>query len=275
MKTKTRFALNHMVAPNLPVQEFFRLTREAGISCVEIRNDLPGVAIADGTPPAETQAKAATEGITILSINALQRFNEWNTTREMEAISLARYAQECGAPALVLCPVCDHSDRRSEGQRLEDLQASLRALAPILRERGVIGLVEPLGFAESSLRSKRQAVEAITAVGEERTFQLLHDTFHHHVAGEPQVFPEWTGLVHISGVEDRQVSELRDVYRVLVGPTDIVGNVAQIDALRSGGYDGYFSFEPFAESVQGKNNIAAALPASLAYLEKEGFSVER
>jgi 2-keto-myo-inositol isomerase len=272
---KTNFALNHVAAPNLPIQEFFCLTREIGISSVEIRNDLPGVAIADGTPPAEIKAKAAAERITILSINALQRFNEWNKTREMETISLARYAQDCGAPALVLCPVCDRTDRRNETQRLEDLQTSLHALAPILREHGVIGLIEPLGFIESSLRSKRQAAQAVTAVGEERTFQLLHDTFHHQVSGETEIFPELTGLVHISGVEDRQVSDLRDECRALVGPADIIANVAQIRALRSGGYDGYFSFEPFAKSVQGRNNIAAALPASLAYLEKEAFAAEQ
>ena len=37
-----RFALNHMVAPHLPLAEFFALARRLGLADVEIRNDLAG-----------------------------------------------------------------------------------------------------------------------------------------------------------------------------------------------------------------------------------------
>ena len=43
---------------------------------------------------------------------------------------------------------------------------------------------------------------AIRAAGGEGCYRLVHDTFHHHLAGETAFFPEWTGLVHISGVTD-------------------------------------------------------------------------
>ena len=66
---------------------------------------------------------------------------------------------------------------------------ALTALAPLLRSTGVVGLVEPLGFPECSLRLKREALDAIDAVEGADVFKLVHDTFHHHVAGETEIFP--------------------------------------------------------------------------------------
>ena len=87
-----------------------------------------------------------------------------------------------------------------------DLVAALKAMAPILRERGLVGLVEPLGFPISSMRTKRQAVAAIDEAGGGDVYRLVHDTFHHHLAGETEFFPERTGIVHISGVVDPDVA---------------------------------------------------------------------
>ena len=262
------FALNHIVSPSRDFADFARLTRDLGITSVEIRNDLQGVEIADGTPAEDVKAAADAAGVEILSINALQRFNDWNATREEEAVSLARYAAKCGARALVLCPVNSVDDRRSETQRVDDLRRSLQALRPILRDHGLTGLVEPLGFEESSLRLKRVAVDAIDAVEGGDTFTLVHDTFHHYLAGESEIFPERTGLVHISGVEDRSLAhnDIRDQHRILVGEGDLLGNVAQIKALRQGGYRGPFSFEPFADSVHVMTDVAGALRESIALI---------
>ena len=130
--------------------------------------------------------------------------------------------------------------------------------------------VEPLGFEECSLRRKSQAVRAFEEVpGARDTFRLVHDTFHHHLAGEPQMFPERTGLAHISGVTDPTlaIADMRDAHRVLVDAGDRLGNLAQIRALRRGGYAGPFSFEPFAESVQKAPDIAAQLSASMRFIE--------
>src|SRR3954453_980551 len=178
MATPITFALNHIVSPHRKFADFARLTRDLGITAVEIRNDLQGVEIVDGTLAEDVKAAADAAGVEILSINALQRFNEWNPTRENEAVALARYAATCGAKALVLCPVNSVDDHRSEPQRVDDLRRSLQALRPILRDHGVTGLVEPLGFEESSLRRKRVAVYAIDAVEGADTFSLVNDTFH-------------------------------------------------------------------------------------------------
>ncbi len=64
------------------------------------------------------------------------------------------------------------------------------------------------------------------------------------------MFPQWTGLVHISGVEDASLplEQIRDEHRVLVGPDDRCTALLQILALMEG-YSGPYSFEPFAASV--------------------------
>ncbi len=72
------FSLNHMVAPRLAHIAFFDLARRLGLDSVEIRNDLKGVALADGTSGRQVGAAAKARGLRILSINALQRFNLWN-----------------------------------------------------------------------------------------------------------------------------------------------------------------------------------------------------
>ncbi|SPZ47778.1 putative sugar epimerase [Agrobacterium tumefaciens] len=36
-----RFAINHITAPKLSLEEFFATARELGLTEVEIRNDLP------------------------------------------------------------------------------------------------------------------------------------------------------------------------------------------------------------------------------------------
>ena len=188
----------------------------------------------------------------------------------MEARALATYARDCGAEALVLCPVNDWSFRPAEGPRVDGLRRALAELAPILSAFGLIGLVEPLGFAESSLRLKREAVEAIDAVGGDKVFRLVPDTFHHAVAGENEIFPERVGLVHISGVEAEDVAlwSMRDLHRVLVGPRDRIGNVEQIRRLVEGGYAGCFSFEPFAASDSTTRQRTSDIAESIAFLSR-------
>jgi 2-keto-myo-inositol isomerase len=263
------YALNHMVAPRRTFAGLAELATSLGLDQVEIRNDLDGVPIRDGTPPARIREQAEAAGVRILSINALQRFNDWNDERAAEAAALARYARDCGAPALVLCPVNGVSYRLSESERQRNLRHALQALAPILGEAGIIGLVEPLGFAESSLRLKSDVVEAIDELDLGDCFRLVHDTFHHHLAGEARMFPEWTGLVHISGVdEDLPLERLRDEHRVLVGAQDLSDALLQILALMEG-YSGPYSFEPFAASVHGLRDITGALESSMHWIDRE------
>ncbi len=265
-----RFALNHIAAPRLRFPRFLDLARELGVTAVEARNDLPGVEIADGTDSGLVRREAEARGVEILSINALYPFDVWDADRAEAAKRLAAYASACGAQALVLCPFNSTEDRRGEPERARDLRRALGALAPILGDHGVRGLVEPLGFRESALRTKRAALDAVREVGAEDRFALLHDTFHHHLAGEAELFPAETGLVHVSGVTDAglPVEAMRDEHRVLVDREDRLGNLEQIRALRQGGYAGPFSFEPFARSVHELSDPAGALRESIAFVAR-------
>ncbi|PZM16478.1 TIM barrel protein [Rhizobium tubonense] len=262
-----RFALNHMCAPSMPIDDFFAMAKLLDVHFVEIRNDLSGNAILDGTPAAAIKDAAVRHGVTIISINALQRFNEWNDTRAEEAKTLIDYARDSDAKALVLVPVNDGSGKE-DGARQSNLRTALQALKLLLDAAGIIGLVEPLGFEICSLSSKTEAVAAIEQLGAQSTFKLVHDTFHHHLAGETATFPRMTGLVHISGVSDPDVSvaNMRDPHRVLVDENDRLDNLGQIKALREAGYIGPFSFEPFAPDVHALERPAVALKASMDYL---------
>lgn len=264
------FGLNHRVAPAAGLTAFFDLAVSLGIADVEVRNELPGVAIADGTPPETVRREAEARGLTILSINALYPFNVWTPERAESAKALIDYAAACGAQGVVLCPLNDPAHRAEDAERLGRLREALAALAPLLRRAGVTGLVEPLGFPESSLRFKREALAAIDAVGEAGTFKLVHDTFHHHVAGETEIFPGRTGLVHISGVADAGVARdaMRDAHRVLVDAGDRLDNLGQIRALAAGGYAGPLSFEPFADSVSNAVDIRSELADSMAAIRR-------
>lgn len=266
--TDIAFALNHMAAPRMGLADFFALAVSLGVSAVEIRNDLPGTAIADGTPPGDVKARAERAGLAIASINALYPFNIWTAERAAQAGALIDYAAACGAKGIVMCPLNDTAYAASDDERLGALRDALAALKPLLERAGVTGLVEPLGFAECALRFKREAVEAIRDVDGVGTFALVHDTFHHHVAGETELFPEMTGLVHVSGVVDPAVpaERMRDPHRVLVDGHDLIDNVGQVRALAAGGYRGPVSFEPFAPAVHARPDIAAALRDSMTFM---------
>jgi len=141
------FALNHMAAPRRSLRDFFALARSLNIATVEIRNDLEGRAIADGTSAGDIRAEADRAGVSIASINALYPFNIWNDERDAQARRLIDYAAACGAKGIVMCPLNDLAYRASEDERLAGMRAALRALKPMLASAGVTGLVEPLGFA--------------------------------------------------------------------------------------------------------------------------------
>ena len=258
-----RFAINHITAPSLSLDAFLAAAGELGLTEVEIRNDLPDIV---GTAdPRDVKAAAEKAGVTILSINALYPFNVWSGDVPARAAALADYAAACGAKALVMCPLNDGTK-----VPFEDLVAALKAMKPILEARGLTGLVEPLGFPVSSLRTKREAVSAIDAADGAAVYRLVHDTFHHHLAGETEFFPERTGLVHISGVTDPAVTVegMLDAHRVLVDGADRLENLAQIRTMLDAGFEGPYSFEPFAAEVHALQDPVVAVRESMAYIAR-------
>lgn len=262
-----RFAMNRTCAPGKSLADFIDLARHAGVSAVEIRNDIEGREFADGTPAAEVRARLDAAGLAVASVNALQRFNDWSADRAAEARHLVAYAQALGAPGLVLCPV--HTPESwTEAEAQAQLRDGLRQLAPILRDHGVTGYVEPLGMRHSTMKRQAMAVAAVSGIDGWDCYQLCYDTFQFFRCGDDRLFPEHIGLAHISGIRraDLPPAELSEPDRGLVFPDDRVGNIGQLQALKAAGYGGFISIEPFDPAVQQDPDLAQHLRASLDYV---------
>jgi 2-keto-myo-inositol isomerase len=93
-------------------------------------------------------------------------------------------AKRINCPQVVLCPWNDADDQRTPAQRSDELVAALNAYGPLFAEAGMTGLVEPLGFAICSLRTKKAALEGIARCKYPESYQLLHDTFPHYLSGD-------------------------------------------------------------------------------------------
>ena len=78
---------------------------------------------------------------------------------------------------------------------------------------------------------------------------MLHDTFHHKLAGEKQFLMDKTGLVHISGVSIIDIkSELTDDYRTIIEKNDLIKNINQIEKFLNNGYNEFFPLSHFPRS---------------------------
>ncbi|OYU18119.1 MAG: sugar epimerase [Rhodobacteraceae bacterium PARR1] len=259
------FALNHMATPNLGWEAFLDLSSSLGCVGVEFRNDLAGP-LFGGADPAVVGAAVKSRGLRFLALAEVKMFNDWSDAKRAEAEALMQIAKAAGAEAVSLIPRNDGvaTDR---GESRKVTETALRELLPMLKAHGLKAMVEPLGFAVCSLRYKDVLADAIHAVSGVGTFFMVHDTFHHALAGFGPIFPDLTGIVHVSGVKDMiPLDDMRDPHRVLVDADDVLGNVAQIRALRAAGYTGPISYEPFAPSV---HNLAApkqALAASMEFI---------
>lgn len=264
-----RFSINHMTVPRCRFDAVMDIAAALGCMGVEFRDDLSGD-LFDGEDPGRVRQAAADRGVRLLALAEVKSFNMWSDDKAREAEDLMKIARACGAEAVALIPRNDGGGR-GNGERQANLRVALRELGPMLEAHGLIGLVEPLGFEISSLRLKSETVDAITALGHADRFRLVHDTFHHHLAGETEVFPELTGIVHISGVTDPtlSVTEMTDAHRVHVDARDRLGNIDQIAALIRGGYDGPISVEAFASSVHESTDPAGDLAGSFDFIRDQ------
>lgn len=247
-------ALNRITMPQVPLRVFLEAAKTMGFDAVEVRNDLAGGTILDSVQPQDVREICEEVGIDIITINALQRFNdreEFLAARVQEFRQLTDIARDAGITAVVLCPVNDLDESRSYDERMADTVRALQVYGPVCRKSGVLAYLEPLGFPQCSLRFKKDAVAAIQQSGFEDCFKIVHDTFHHYLADEQDIFPQMTGLIHMSGVlGGKAPSAITDDDRVLVTEGDVMANREQIDALRAAGYDGYCAFECFSPEVQ-------------------------
>jgi 2-keto-myo-inositol isomerase len=272
----SQIALNRIISDDLDLEAFLKLTRDVGLGKVELRNDLPGKSIIDTLHPQRVRELASQYGIQIITINALQRFNLGSERLRLlkELRDLVEMASSIRCRAVVLCPNNDIGDSRDTDRIRKETLDNLKSFAPLFERAGLIGLVEPLGFTESSLGSLVAAVDIIRET-DCSCYKVVHDTFHHHLGPESAESLQkgynigYTGLVHVSGVEAEMPKEqFRDEHRVLVGPKDRLKSREQVALLLELGYSGDVSFEPFSPQIQSlpAGRLARAIKDSLEYL---------
>ena len=259
-------ALNHMTVAKMSYVQLLETAAALGCVGIEVRNDLPQP-LFDGIDPARAGEMARSKGLRILALAEVKRFNDWSDSKAAEALALMKIAVACGAEAVSLIPRNDNLGM-GNGERQGNLRVALRDLKPMLEDHGLVGLVEPLGFEICALRSKTEAVEAIEALNAKGRFKLVHDTFHHTLAHGGPIYPDHTGIIHISGVTDPAlgVAEMGDQHRVLVDAADRLGNVDQIRALQAAGYTGPVSFEAFAPQTHALADPVSALKTSFDFI---------
>lgn len=267
-------AINHVTCPDLSFAELLDLAARTACVGVEVRNDLSGD-IFSGSDSVQALEMAHEKQLRILGLAQLNSFNCVSVDALDANLEAARQlidiAVASGAESVCLIPRNDGVECEKK-ERNRNMRTALTELKPLFKDAGVVGMIEPLGFATSSLQSKREAVEAIVATDSEGCFQLVHDTFHHHLAEETECFASltasFTGMVHVSGVVDAKLkpAQMQDNDRVLVNEHDQLNNLQQLDTLLAEGYQGPVSMEVFAPEVQQSSDLAVKLRDSFAFI---------
>jgi 2-keto-myo-inositol isomerase len=143
---------------------------------------------------------ARERGLRFIGLSEVYPFNDWNEDRRAAIAALIETAQAAGAETVSLIPRVD--GRGGDGtERAKALRTVLAEILPMLHGTGVVGLVEPIGFAKSSM-----ATQAIEGLGADDRLGIVHDTFQHALAGDPEIVVRYVRLVHISGISGGSTS---------------------------------------------------------------------
>jgi len=255
-----------MTVPNLGYLEFLDLAAKLDCVGVEVRNDI-FLPLFDNFKPVDAGRIALEKGLRLVGLSQIYPFNDWTNLRENELKSLIEIAKASGAETINLIP--DNSGvLLKKYERKDNLVASLNCILALLKDADIVALVEPLGFERSSLRSKTELVDIINLIDGNDYLQIVHDTFHHTLAGGGTIYAKKTGIVHISGVADPSLSfgKMEDEHRVLVDEKDRLGNIEQIIAFLAAGYCGPISFECFSPTIHALLNPYIEIKKSFDYI---------
>ncbi|OWF79395.1 inosose isomerase [Yersinia rohdei] len=273
---QNRLCINRKIAPNLSIERFSKLVKKCGLNKVELRNDMPSGEVTDGLTAAQLNALANEYEIEIITINALQYFNlpEHGSVLLQEAENLLKQAQAINCHGVILCPNCNASDPRSAGQKEQDTLDALLLLAPLFKKYQITGLVEPLGFEISSLRSHLLTQSIIRQSA--APYKMVLDTFHYYLSDivqaefDAHIDVNTIGLVHLSGVEEARLkSTLTDEDRIMLSEQDKLQSKQQVENLERLGYQGIYAFEPFSSQLTtwSEADIEREIRHSIAYLQ--------
>lgn len=255
--------INRKAAPGLDLKDFIKMVSELGIKNIELRNDITGKVdnstILDEYSPEEIKKLLDKYNITVVDINAQGNMDDAskldnNLKSLQEMIDIGK---KLNVKNILFCPVRDKNDNRSDKQKRKEAVANMRVYSKILKENNMSGLLEPLGFQDSSLQTPWLAQDIIKEANVDN-FKLVADNFHYYLASvskddfENKVDPKMVGLVHLSSVvEDKPKDILDDADRFMLSEDDVMNAVGHVEMFENSAYDGLYSFEPFSPTLYG------------------------
>lgn len=257
----SRFGLNRKAIPGRSLDEFFSFVQSLGIHDIELRNDMTdsnnASTIIDNGNVEDFKKLHDKYQMNILTFNAISLFNKPEKLQDNLKLleEMCQLSNQIGNDAIIFCPDVDGNDKRTVTEKLDDAVHNLREYGKVLNKYHLNGLIEPLGFKDSTLRYPWEALRIIDYSGL-TNFKIVVDTFHFylaHITAEEfknKVDIDKVGLVHLSGIDPiHEIREVQDQDRLFVSNEDILQNVEQVQLFEKLGYQGKYSFEAFSDSL--------------------------
>lgn len=261
MLSYDKFCINRKAAPGLDLKDFIQMVSELGIKYIELRNDITGKVdnstILDGYDADEIKELLDKSNIQVVDINAQGNMDSVDKLDEnlrslQEMIDIG---EKLDVKNILFCPIRDTNDTRDADTKYKEAVENMRVYSKILKENNMSGLLEPLGFGDSSLQTPWLAQDIIKEANVDN-FKLVADNFHYYLANvtrsdfNNKVNPNMVGLVHLSSVVEEKPREiLDDADRIMLSERDIMDAVDHVKMFNDSSYNGLYSFEPFSPAL--------------------------
>lgn len=254
------FCINRCCAGGLSLEDFIKLANDVGVNNIELRTDIhKGSTVLDDMPIDRFNELQRMYNVHVANISAEFNLDDRSNLNEklIEVTKLAKLGQRIGAKHILFTPIRNADDIRTDAQKFDDLVYNLRIFSDILGSVGVNGLVEPLGFGDSSLRFPWIA-QRVLQEADAKNFKLIADTFHYYKAGitkedfDNKIDVSRVGLIHLSAIPAKKSPEEADDadrYFIHGDNNDVMESIKMADWFKNSTYCGLYSFEPCAPEI--------------------------
>lgn len=282
MISTDRFCLNRKAAPGITLDKTLPMVASVGVKNIEVRNDLYGApdnsSILDHFSGEQVKEMLTQNGVGVETINAIGNMDLRSAIDDNLASlkEMLEMAKSFDLKNIIFCPVRSDADTRSPEVRKQEAVLNVKDYSKMLKQYGVNGLIEPLGFLDSTLRFPWEGQAVIDQAGVDN-FKLVADSFHYYLAEvsdqdfADKVDVNYIGLVHLSSVVDDKPREvLDDQDRYMLDEADIMNSVHIAHNIENAGYKGLYAFEPFSDDLKkyDENKATAELLKSIKLVQE-------
>ena len=272
-----KYALNENTLIQCGIEEFIKVSAEAGFNAVEL--SIPKLKEALYHMPArEISGMLKKYGLSVLTVNALEDAylvpEENLSVLEAECELVGRMCKLVECPA-VIAPVARWFDSYGPllppGEFRKTNSERLSFMSKIFRKYGVQVVFEPIGYPEFTVRDLDLSQEIIEASGE-TSVGLAPDIHNLYRSGvKPAALASFrfpVSIFHINDTEGRPMQEL-EVCSTRTFPGEGVADAKSwVQAALDAGYQGYFSLELFRQDLWDMDSQEAA---DLCYRKLKDF----